>query len=484
MRSVIQLADNERRAGILPADSAGIELKQPTLFLWTVLAGLSLILALVWRFTGIAPPLPAVLNASSLAFWLTAPWLATAWDQLLRRQRRHVQFRRDPWSWRLANASYLLMVALVISTAPMALLLGFRFLEPIADIYLQDPYTIYLPVGIWLIASLLLVGPVIVIFSTVLLHVAHVILGWRWGLASWLILAFAFNAPIAVGSGPLQLSWPWPVRLHYTVGQYASWVATEVASTRASSYYLHELIGHLAATPIYVLLAVLILATVFQEPARRLATRLNPLWLAALASIITVAGRAAWQGWLWSNQPSHTYPGDWVNLFYTGLATACLVWGVLLLRGETGCQPAWRVLGWLLFTAGGWSCLTLVHRIAGHLTLDKLLFSGCTAALTVVALVALMYRTARAKWLNQEWIRQAALVLIMGGLLLPLPLADQNVPPVYWAFSRIVGSLSSEQANGAGPYYLLALLLFCGLIWPFSRGARPQARQAQSKASS
>lgn len=471
MRSRLNLTDSERRAVILPSDSAGIELGRPTLAVWAVLAALSLILGLIWRIVGKAPAVPAVLNAAGLALWLTALWLAPAWDRLLRRQRRHLQPRRDPWSWRLANSSHLLLASLIISLAPAALLLGFdlgstvaqgSLISEVAEKYLT------LSTGLWLILGLLMIGPIVVIVSTLLLHLAHLALGWRWALASWLAAAVACNAPLVVGNVPPLAMPRGAIQVPFTIGQYASWMATSVANSRLEQVYWHELIGRLLIPPVLVLLAILIVATLIQEPARGLMTRLDAVWLAVLASVVAVAGRAAWHGWQWASDPSHSYPGNWMNLIYTGLAVAWAVWGLLLLRQDSERPSAWNVLGWLLFAASAWTCLTLAHRVADQASMAMLLRAGGVALPMLVAGFAAIYRVYDIKWLRSDAARIVAVILLMAGLLLPLPLPGGQVPLTYWILSLLVENLNIDRIPGVGLYVLTGLVVFCALIWPFS----------------
>ena len=184
MKPILQLARPDQPIAALPADSAAVELEQPVLHLWLFIAALSFVLAMAWRAAGSAPDIPAVLDGAGLVLWLTAPWLAAAWDRLLRRQLRHVLARRERWSWRLANVGYLLLSSLLLSLAPLALVLAYDINGNVAQLYLQDDFNLELPAGVWIILSLVCIGPIIVIISTLLLHLLHRLLGWRWGFIS------------------------------------------------------------------------------------------------------------------------------------------------------------------------------------------------------------------------------------------------------------------------------------------------------------
>jgi len=477
MKPAIQLADQEWRTGILPADSAAIELERPTLFWWTILAGLSLLVGVTWRVTGHTPPVPQVLDGVNLALWLTAPWLALSWDRLLRRQHRHIRPLRDPWAWRLANSSYLLFAALLLSVAPAALALGFNLKEQVARFYLVEDMSFVLPTGVWLLMSLVLVGPITVVTSVVLLHLARVIVGWRWGLACWLMLTVACNAPLALGSGPFLILPSEGVRLPFTMGQYAIWAAMQVAASQAEAVYLHQMIGRLIILPCGLLLVALIIATVFQWPVRRPTTRVDAIWLVAVAAVSAVAARAAWQGWLWVGDPSRTAPGDWLALFYTGMAAAWLVWCLLLLlRVDFDRMAAWRVFGWLAYSAGAWFSLTLLHRFAAQAETTALLVADAAAFLFLLAGLLLLFRVARIRVWRSPNIRSALLVLVLAGLVLPVPLGGHQAPLVFQGFNLLVGNLSATSTTYAY-YVLLALLLLCAVLWPYTARRQPRAAE-------
>jgi hypothetical protein len=215
---------------------------------------------------------------------------------------------------------------------------------------------------------------------------------------------------------------------------------------------------------------------------RRLATRTNAVWLTALGSVAAVAARAAWQGWQWSSNPARSFPGDWLNLMYTGLIAAWLIWGMMMLRRDCERPTSWPVLGWLLFTAGAWVCLTLAHRVAGQVAAAKLLLAGAAAAVLLICGVALIYRIAGAAWPRARGFRPVATTLILAALLLPLPLGDTHISLSHWAFRLLTARLSPDQIPGVGLYVLAGLVLLCVLIWPFSRRPRLSAEPASPSA--
>lgn len=167
-----------------------------------------------------------------------------------------------------------------------------------------------------------------------------------------------------------------------------------------------------------------------------------------------------------------------MNLLYTGLAAAWLIWGLTLLRGDAERPTGRQALGWLLFASVAWLCLTLAHRIAGQAAASMLLLAGGVAALLLFCGVALMYRVAGAARQRLSGFRHAAIILIIAALLLPLPLAGEHVPLSYWGFKLLLDSLSIDRIPGTGLYVLTGLLLFCVLIWPFSWRLRLRTKPA------
>jgi hypothetical protein len=481
MKPILRLAKPEQPIAAFPADSAAIELERPVVYLWLIIAAVSLVLALAWRFSGSAPAIPAVLNGAGLALWLTAPWLAKAWDNLLRRQFRHVHLRRERWSWRLANSGYLLLSALVLSLAPVALLLAYNLREAVAQVFLQDPLDLELRAGLWLVMSLVLAGPATVIASTILLHLLHSWWGYRYGTAGWLAATVVVNAPLVLGD-PLHLTLSGRViELRLAIGQYASWAAQAIAGTQAETRYLHELIIGLTRLPLGVLLVTLVAAILVQFPHRHVLTAKSRLWLAALAAVVAASARAVWQAWTWVNDNSRITPGDPVVLVCTGLVCAWLVWWVLVVRPAANERHlALSQLGWCLFTAGAWMCLTLPHRLTGQASMQQLLLLGVVAALVLIAGVLIMHRLMQIMGDNLTGLRYIAGAVLLLVFILPWPLAGEYISPALFGFKELYDYLITSGSWLAFLVACAALIILCALAWPYRRSYRPPAAVEQS----
>lgn len=447
---------------------------QPTVLLraagevWLLLATLGLLAGLIWRLGGDAPPLTAVLDAAGLALWLSALWLAPAWGELLAQRYHYLLPAFMRWALPRQGAAWLVALALLLAPAPAALLLGYDPRAAVAYFNLFDDLNIYLPVWLWVLGSLLLIGPTVVIAAVLVLHTARCLLGRQWGTAAWLAVTAVVHAPLIAGTALLR----WPL----TVGSYADWAAATIAHTRVDTTFLDRLLAVLVRFPLLALLVVTILTMVAMWPGGRRGGRLRVGWLAALAATLLVALRVAVETWGWASEPSQLFPGGWPATFALGLSSLWLAWWLLLASREDSAPPRLDGVAWAWYAAGAWLCLTLPQLVADQVDRPELLWAGLAALPIATAGVLLIGRTSALGGHERRALGTLISTALLAVLVLPWPLAGGFVAPALQFHRWLALALTVPAEAAAARLALAAACLLCLLLWPWrwrQRGRRP-----------
>ena len=258
--------------------------------------------------------------------------------------------------------------------------------------------------------------------------------------------------------------------LPLSIGRFAAWAGAEVAGTQAETLHFQQLSGNITVFPLRMLLVALVLGIILQSPVRRLVTRIDLVWYAAVASITVVAARAAWQTWLWAGNPSRQLPEDYIMLFSAGLICAWIVWWLTsVLRFENEKLAGLRLIGWCLFAvaASGFSHIAAADSRPGGPPAAVDCGSDCrtgvdfrdSADLSCFPPKAVRHLLARSI---------CALVLLLV-LVMPLPLAGQHISPVLYGFRLLSDSLVTAGNHLYGYIACIALVAACFALWPFER---------------
>ncbi|GEM_PF-5595985 len=451
------------RQPVPPAPQPGV-LVRAAGEVWLLLAALGLLAGLIWRAGGDAPPLPSVLDAAGLALWLSALWLAPAWRELLTQRYHYLLPALMRWALPRQSAAWLVALALLLSLAPAALLLGYDPRATVAEFYLFDDFNLYLPVWLWVLGSLLLIGPTVVVAATLALHAARGLLGRQWGTALWLAVTVAVHAPLIAGTALLR----WPL----TLGSYADWVAATIAHTRVDTTFLDRLLGTLLRFPLLALLLVAILAVLAMWPGGRRSGRLRAGWLAALAATLPVALRVALETWGWASEPSQLSPGDWQVTFNLGLSSLWLAWWVLLASRDDQTPARLDGVAWTWYAASAWLCLTLPQVVADQVDRPLLLWAGLAALPLATAGVLLLGRASALSGRQRGVLGTITSTALLAILVLPWPLAGGFKAPALHLHHWLALALTEPAAAGAARLALAALVLLCLLLWPWRRRQR------------
>lgn len=434
-------------------------LAKPVLYIWLWLALLGLAAGISWRLTGAAPAIPQVLEAIGLALWLAAGLLKDAWDNVQLRQARHLHNIRT-FLVRLASADYIVGAGVLLSLAPCAVLLAYNPRALVTAPILYDEIHVPLTAAVWLLASLLVIGPSLVLASLTLLQAMQALTGRTWGTMLWLLITPLAHAPLVLG---VRLS-----NTPLTLGHYAEWVANTVAETQRNPVDLIILLRDLFTWPVLIIIGLWVLLGLVQHPARSAGSLPSYGWLAALVGTATVSIYAALQFWHWTQDTARQFPGDWPGVFSLGLAVVWLAWWVVSYSNKRP-VPVIRPgdSAWLLPAVASWALLGYPYIVADQVSQVELLIASAVAFPLALLGILLIHRVARAARGELSLLDHIALVVVLAGLLLPVAWDGTLLSPAL-ILHRYVVTLLLDAAHVTWGYYVTAaLFLAAAVLWPW-----------------
>jgi len=457
--SSLRLIMGDQNTGQQRAVAGRSILAKPVLRVWLWLALLGLVAGVCWRLTGAAPTIPQVLDVIGLALWLAAGLLKNAWDNVQLRQARHLHNIRV-FLVRLASADYIVGAGVLLSLAPCAVLLAYNPRALVTAPILYEEVQVPLTAGVWLLASLLVVGPSIVIASLVLLQGLQALAGRAWGTMLWLLIAPLAHAPLVLG---VRLS-----NTPLTLGHYADWVANKVAETQRNPVDLIILLKDLFTWPVLIIIGLWVLLGLVQHPARPAGSWPYNGWLVAFVGPATVSIYTALQFWHWTQDTARQVPGDWLGTFSLGLVVVWLSWWVVSYSNK---QPVPVIRpgdsAWLLTAIASWALLGYPHIVADQISQAELLVAATVAFPLALLGILLIHRVARAARGEHSLLDHIALVAVLAGLLLPVAWDGNLLSPALILHRYVVSLLLDATLVAWGCYITAALFLAVAVLWPW-----------------